>query len=32
MVAINISGHYILSVDNQTRDVISHDSNTEHPV
>jgi len=31
-MAITIIGHYILSVDNQTRDMVSHDSNTEHPV
>jgi len=32
MIAISIVGHYILSVGNQTRDMVSHDSNAEHPV
>jgi hypothetical protein len=32
MIAISIIHNFVLSVDNQTRDVVSHDFNAEHPV
>jgi hypothetical protein len=32
MVAISTIRHFVLSVDNQTKDVVSHDFNAELPV